>query len=241
MHQHEYVPSSYSLLDGAKENNDHASLILQSKGTNSSPPATFTFEAFRPNLFRTTFTSPQHPLPPHPSVIKPERSFGNVVPTSKLSAEQKVLNMGRVTASINWEGAPLVSLSINGQQVHQDLHYRSYALDGQGIAHYTHYRRNTLHVGLGDKAAPMDLSNRFFHIAATDCFGYDVYRTDPMYKHIPLLINVMPTGCVAIFSTSHSRATWPVGSEIEGLWGHFKVLRQEYGGLEEYLIVGRNI
>jgi len=29
-----------------------------------------------------------------------------------------------------------------------------------------------------------------------------------------------------------------VGSEMDGLWGHFKVYRQEHGGLEEYLIVG---
>lgn len=87
----------------------------------------------------------------------------------------------------------------------------------------------------------MDLSNRNFILSATDCFGYDVYHTDPMYKHIPLLINVTPKGCVAMFSTSHSRGNWCVGSEVDGLWGHYKVYRQAHGGLEEYLIVGRTV
>lgn len=72
-------------------------------------------------------------------------------------------------------------------------------------------------------------------------FLADAYRTDPLYKHIPLLINATPDGCVGIFSTSHSRGTYSVGSEIDGLWGHFKVYRQDYGGLEEYLMVGKTL
>lgn len=87
----------------------------------------------------------------------------------------------------------------------------------------------------------MNLSNRHFVLSATDSFGYDIYRTDPLYKHIPLLINATPEGCVAMFSTSHSRGTYSVGSEVDGLWGHFKVYRQDYGGLEEYLMVGKTI
>ena len=58
---------------------------------------------------------------------------------------------------------------------------------------------------------------------------------------MPLLIKATPNGCVAIVSTSHSRGSWSVGSEIDGLWGHFKVYRHDYGGLEEYLILGRTL
>ncbi len=87
----------------------------------------------------------------------------------------------------------------------------------------------------------MNLAGRGFLISASDTFGYDAYRTDPLYKHIPLLISASPQGCVAIFSTSHARGTWSVGSEIDGMWGHFKVYRQAHGGLEQYLIVGRTV
>jgi alpha-glucosidase (family GH31 glycosyl hydrolase) len=87
----------------------------------------------------------------------------------------------------------------------------------------------------------MDLTNRHFILSASDTFGYDVYRTDPLYKHIPLLIKANAEGVVAIFSTSHSRGTWSVGSELDGLYGSYKVYRQDYGGLEQYLIVGRTL
>lgn len=29
--------------------------------------------------------------------------------------------------------------------------------------------------------------------------------------------------------------------QIDGLWGHFKVYRQDYGGLEEYVMVGKTV
>lgn len=86
----------------------------------------------------------------------------------------------------------------------------------------------------------MDLTARGFSVNCVDCFGYEVYKTSPMYKHMPYLVKATPQGCVAIVSSSYSRAHWSVGSEIDGLWGFFKYLRQDYGGLEEYILVGRS-
>ena len=112
--------------------------------------------------------------------------------------------------------------------LYQDLPHRSYVLDGAGVAHYTRYKRSTFHAGLGEKAAPLDLYVRHFKLSATDCFGYDVYRTDPLYKHIPLLINATPSGCLE-------------PSQLRIPEGHYKVYRQDFGGLEEYVVVGRSI
>lgn len=78
-------------------------------------------------------------------------------------------------------------------------------------------------------------------LTTSSCFGYDVHRTDPMYKHIPLLINATPEGCVAMFSSSHSRGSCSIGAEMDGLWGPFKVSRQDHGGLEEYLIIAKTL
>ncbi|KAG4441175.1 hypothetical protein IFR05_003346 [Cadophora sp. M221] len=231
MPQHEYIPQDYTVV---QESGQDVTLISAGK------PFQFTFEALRPGLFRTSFTSKTHPLPPHPSTPRPTPNLDGTA-TSKSSGSQKTINLEGVTATVDWNGPPLVSLQLDGQIIHRDLEFRSYVADATGIAHYTRYKRDTLHVGLGEKAAPMNLSNRNFILSVTDCFGYDIYRTDPLYKHIPLLINATPEGCVGIFSTSHSRGTYAVGSEIDGLWGHFKVYRQDYGGLEEYLMVGRTI
>ncbi len=245
MPQHEYTPQKYVPI----QTNGHIQAEKQSipdvqlESTDGDTSFQFTFQAVRPGLFRTTFSSKTHPLPPHPSCPRPATDFAGLEPTTESSPSQKTIKLGDVTATVDWSGPPIVSLQSVGQKnpIHRDLDFRSYVVDSMGIAHYTRYKRGTLHVGLGEKAAPMNLSNRQFVLSATDCFGYDVYRTDPLYKHIPLLINATPDGCVGIFSTSHSRGTFSVGAEIDGLWGHFKVYRQDYGGLEEYLMVGRTI
>jgi alpha-glucosidase (family GH31 glycosyl hydrolase) len=240
MPQSEFIPLEYR--DVSSKNHSPASIHLRS--TNDSPEFNFSFQAVKPNLFRVTFSSSTHPIPPYPSVAKPQDALDDVQWTkSKISDSCQITEIGDVRASIEWSGTPVVSLSWKDSTeiLHSDLKTRSYVSDGTGIAHYTQHDRNALHVGLGEKAAPMDLTGRHFQIATTDCFGYDVYRTDPMYKHIPLLIKATPHGCVAMFSTTHSRGTWAVGSEMDGHWGHFKVYRQDYGGLEEYLLVGRTI
>ncbi|KFY80323.1 hypothetical protein V499_00813 [Pseudogymnoascus sp. VKM F-103] len=245
MPQHEYTPQKYVPIqtNGFGEGKSQFASDVQLESTDGDASFQFTFQAVRPGLFRTTFSSKTHPLPPHPSCPRPKTDLAGLKPISESTASQKTTIVGDIIATIEWSGPPVVSLQFSGQSaaIHRDLNFRSYVVDSTGIAHYTQYKRDTLHVGLGEKAAPMNLSNRQFILSATDCFGYDVYRTDPLYKHIPLLINVTPEGCVGIFSTSHSRGTYSVGAEIDGLWGHFKVYRQDYGGLEEYLMVGRSI
>ncbi|KAH6669850.1 neutral alpha-glucosidase [Halenospora varia] len=246
MRQHEYIPREYHFVVSEPEQNGSANSTQTDVKLESTATGTkfqFTFEALRPGLFRTTFSSPTHPLPPHPSTSRPTADFADLKPTSQATSSQKTITLGHVTATVDWQDCPRVSLQLAGQEkpIHEDLQFRSYVVDSTGIAHYTRYKRDTLHVGLGEKTAPMNLSNRHFILSATDCFGYDAYRTDPLYKHIPLLINATPEGCVGIFSTSHSRGTYAVGSEIDGLWGHFKVYRQDYGGLEEYLMIGKTL
>lgn len=218
-----------------------AQIHLRSK--ESGTPFDFTFEAVRQNLFRTTFSSTTHPLPPYPSAPQPTTNIDFAKLSTAKSSSTCTLQIGDVEATVKWEHAPVVSLGFKGsnEKLHSDLDYRSYLIDGQGISHYVHHDRKALHVGLGEKSAPMDLTARGFQISATDAFGYEAYATDPLYKHVPLLIKVTPEGCVGMFSTSHSRGSWAVGSEIDGLWGHFKVYRQDYGGLEEYLLVGRTL
>ena len=201
----------------------------------------FTFETIKSNLFRTTFSSESHQIPPVRNAQTPKQDLIGTKPIIEDGEVSRNIQVGNIRIGITWENTPVVSIKWKNSPtfLYQDLPRRSYIADGDGIAHYSVYNRNTLHVGLGEKAAPFDLSGRSFIMSATDCFGYDVYRTDPMYKHIPLLINASPEGCVGIFSTSHARGQWSLDTEIDGLWGRYKVYRQAYGGLEEYLIVGK--
>lgn len=238
----EHIPQKYE-FDQAEKHGGGIAAHLSSTATARHGLFHFSFEAVRPNIFRTTFFSDTHPLPPHPSVRRPEIDLRNVQTRQKQIGPTTVqLNIGDVEVRLDISSCPTISLGFNGQSpLHEDLPHRSYVVDDTGISHYTRYVENTLHVGLGEKAAPLDLSNRQFTISATDCFGYDVYRTDPMYKHIPLLINATPAGCIATFSTSYSRGHYSIGSEMDGLWGPYKVYRQDHGGLEEYLIIGHTL
>ncbi|RAH82098.1 hypothetical protein BO86DRAFT_312341 [Aspergillus japonicus CBS 114.51] len=240
MPQKECCPKRYEAISADAQESPGVSL----RSTSENRQFEFSFAPVRKNLFRVTFTSPDHPLPPYPSVTKPVTDLKDTHVSTSTDSQRKTIQVGDVTASVEWANSPVVSLSWKGQQnqpLYRDLPLRSYVADGAGIAHYTEHDREALHVGLGEKRAPMDLSGRHFILSATDSFGYDVYNTDPLYKHIPLLIKATPRGCVAIFSTTHGRGTWSVGSEVDGLWGHFKVYRQDYGGLEQYLIVGRTL
>lgn len=239
MPQKEFCPKSYQETPAGAQ----SSAAVHLRSGSDKRQFDFSFEPIRENLFRVTFSSEDHPLPPFPSVTKPVTSLEDTHVSTEHGFQQKAIEVGDVIASVEWANTPVVSLSWKGtdKPLYRDLPLRSYVADASGIAHYTEHDRNDLHVGLGEKRAPMDLSGRHFQLSATDSFGYDVYNTDPLYKHIPLLIKASPAGCVAIFSTTHGRGTWSVGSEIDGLWGHFKVYRQDYGGLEQYLIVGKTL
>ncbi|RFU80381.1 neutral alpha-glucosidase ab [Trichoderma arundinaceum] len=239
MPQQERVPSNWA------DNTSASDKLLQLDCTDSQLPFQFTIDALRSNVFRTTFTSKTHPLPPHPSVPLPQKQVDVATINVSSTSTKKEIKIGPITATVDWtEASPLVSISIEGSNngpLHEDLPNRSYVVDGEGIAHYSRYNRDTLYVGLGEKAAPMNLAGRKFELSATDSFGYDVYRTDPLYKNIPLLINATPNGCVALFSTSYTRGSYSIGAEMDGMWGRYKVYRQDYGGLEEYIIVGKTL
>ncbi|KAI9154842.1 Alpha-glucosidase 2 [Paramyrothecium foliicola] len=241
MVQVERVPAGWDVDASQKTSSNDPSVTLSC--SDASLPFRFSFEAVRPNVFRTSFTSDSHPLPPYPSVPRVSAELGGAKATVSSSASSKEIRIGNVTAKVDWsETTPVVSVALDGNApMHADVPNRSYAMNGDGIARYSRYHRGTLHLGLGEKAAPMNLSGRRFQISATDSFGYDVHRTDPLYKNIPLLINATPQGCVATFTTSHSRGEYSVGAEMDGMWGFYKVYRQDFGGLEEYVIVGKTL
>lgn len=203
--------------------------------------ATFTLESMRDNVFRLTFTTSSHPLPPHPSIPKPRISHARAPQLREANGAYVLSTIPQLNVTLCPNPTPVLSIHLNGVQLYADLPNRSYVLDGSGTSRYACYDPKTLHLGLGERAAPFDLSNRTFSLSALDAAEYDAHHTDPLYKHIPLLIRGTSAGCVGLFSTSHSRGTWSVGGEIDALWGRYEVMRQTYGGLELYIIVAPSL
>ncbi|KAJ3336707.1 hypothetical protein HDU93_002327 [Gonapodya sp. JEL0774] len=64
----------------------------------------------------------------------------------------------------------------------EDLPLRAYQYDKNGgVAHYVKKKQNVGYYG-GERGAPLDLAARRFRLDALDSMGYDVDRTDPLYK-----------------------------------------------------------
>lgn len=228
----ERIPTNYTVRECSYA---HISLV------STSDDATFTLQPFRDNTFRVTFTAVNRPLPSHPSIPTPEILFSRTPELKEHNSAFVIGTSAGVTITLTPNPTPVLCIDLNNVQLYSDLPNRSYVLDRYGSSRYGFYDPKVLHLGLGERAGPFDLSNRTFSLSALDAAGYDAHRTDPLYKHIPLLIRATPIGCVGIFSTSHSRGTWSVGGEIDALWGSYEVMRTNYGGLELYFIVSHSL
>jgi len=230
----ERIPTDYVVKECTSTH-----IRLQSLSHND---ATFTLEPIRDNIFRTTFTTKAHPLPPHPPFPKPKTMLSNVPQLSSGHNEAIILTTTpNLSITLTSNPTPVVSVQFNGRKLYSDLLNRSYVLDRDGSSRYALYDPKKLHLGLGERASPFDLSNRTFTLSALDAAEYNAHHTDPLYKHIPFLIHAAPFGCIGILSTSHSRGTWSVGGEIDAFWGRYEVMRQNYGGLELYLIIAESL
>ncbi len=156
LHQRERVPNGYVFVPGHDGQQPAPAVTLRSADDAGAADVEFTFEPVGPNIFRTTFSSRDHLIPPFPSVPRPVPAAVKADVAADLGGKNVVIRAGDVKATVEWSGAPVVSLFLDGVQkpLYRDLHCRSYAVDGDGVAHYSTYRKDTLYVGLGEKAAP---------------------------------------------------------------------------------------
>jgi alpha-glucosidase (family GH31 glycosyl hydrolase) len=243
MPQNEIIPTKWVFLSSTE---DLSRIELQSTSPHC-PTCLFSVHILSPSLLRISFTSPTHLLPPYPSCTPPKSLEPFNITLTGETATQRIFTTDKAQITLSWANTPQITVHhfTTGQLVttpiYADLPLRSYTLDGPGTAHYTVYNKGALHAGLGEKAAPFDLSGRTFRLTAIDSFGYDGHRTDPLYKHIPLLLTATPDGAAAQFSASLVRGMVSIGGEMDGHWGKYKVLRQDYGGVDEYVIVGKDL
>lgn len=108
--------------------------------------------------------------------------------------------------------------------------------------------RDNVHLGMGEKAGPLDLTGRSFQIHGSDSACYDAYEGDPLYKHTPFLVSSpravageTSRSTYAIYHTSNSNALWDLGRHHDDPWGYFKTFTQDWGGLEEWYLFGKGV
>src|ERR1700759_1892273 len=161
MSQLEIIPQEWSQIPTKKK----YSLTLKSLDSHCVP-CYFAFEIISASLFRITFTSSKHFLPPYPFCTVPKPKLDNVdievLDHTEQSRKVFILDSS-LAVSICWQNTPEISISRNstGESAHFPLYsylqFRSYVLDGPGVAHYTTYDPKNHHAGLSEKAAPGEL------------------------------------------------------------------------------------
>lgn len=118
-----------------------------------------------------------------------------------------------------------------------------------------------VHFGLGERAAPVDLTGRRFEMHGTDAAHYDAYTAGALYKHTPFVLSVPkppPSSATtvndvesavrsrrrlpyAIWHASNSRGSWDLGHTRDDPWGYFARYELDCGGMEQWLIVGDGV
>ena len=237
----------------------------------SSPTAVFkgyTYTVTFPlsNVYRVLLTGPYRPRPPHDNVT---------LEYQPLSFDIVSLNIDKCTARFDfprvgethldgavakkrqleliWRESIILNVYESDgdgelMRLLGDLPGRSYALTERGIMRHWWIERNNVHIGMGEKGAPIDLTGRSFQLHGTDAACYDAYHGDPLYKHTPFLISMpRPTpdqplpSTYAIYHPTNSNCTWDIGRHHDDPWGYFKTFTQDWGGLEEWVMVGKSV
>ncbi|KAJ9119022.1 hypothetical protein QFC22_003511 [Naganishia vaughanmartiniae] len=214
-----------------------------------------------PLILHTTLTGPDRPLPPQTNVVKSLVELTVPLPSSLTrDDEHKVIQFQladgkRVTLDYSSDIYLQVTESLvdeDGDQQDKRLVFgtvprRGYVLSEHGITRYSRYVEGNINVGLGEKAAPLDLTGRLFELTGTDAAAYDAYTTDPLYKHTPFLINlarpyktptqgIIQPSSYAQYHSSNSDGMWDIHHKRSDPQGYFSRYSQDWGGLDEYII-----
>ena len=240
---------------------------ITSFSLSSSPDAvfsgfTYTLSFPLPSAYRVLLTGPYRPRPPHDNIILKYTplSFKLV----SLDAEKSTAVFAFPSSEgdkpgksreihLDWRESILLTVwerSGDDEAIRLlgDLPSRSYALTDHGIIRHWWIERDNLHLGLGEKGAPIDLTGRSFSMHGTDAACYDAYEGDPLYKHTPFLISTpkpvagqaLPS-TYAIYHPTNSVGSWDIGRSQDEPWGFFKTFIQDWGGLEEWVIVENGV
>ena len=114
---------------------------------------------------------------------------------------------------------------------------------GDGVRHYLTRDPDERYFGLGEKAGPMDRTNRRFRMGNVDALGYDARASDPLYKHIPFYITHNQASRLAfgLFYDTYADCNFDFGAERSNYHGLFRSFSAESGDLDYYVIAGPRV
>jgi len=131
----------------------------------------------------------------------------------------------------------------SGEVFAADVASRAYTYDraGRAVVHRLACQDGEHYYGFGEKAGPLDKAGLRLRMENMDAYGYDAERTDPLYKHIPFYITLVPRLHLAygLFYDNLSTTVFDLGKEVNALrGGRYRTYEAADGDLDYYLIFG---
>lgn len=188
--------SGFQLAPGTRSGTPSTSFKLVS-GPNATF-ADFEYSLTFPlaNAVRVTLTGPDRPAPPHDNVTLASDPLPFSVQSIDTNTCDAVISFPELPhgardldgaqrkreVRINWADSILLSIweeaDSEWSRVCADLQSRSYALTEHGVMRHWWIERDNIHLGLGEKAAPLDLTGRSFRCDGSDSAAYDAYESE---------------------------------------------------------------
>lgn len=133
----------------------------------------------------------------------------------------------------------------HGQPFASDQLDRAYTYDQQAktVSHYMVRRPAEHYYGFGEKSGPLDKRGRRMRMFNVDALGYNAETSDPLYKHFPCYITLVPELNIAygLLYDNLATTTFDMGREIDNYYEPYRYYQADDGDIDYYFIYGPTI
>jgi alpha-glucosidase len=155
------------------------------------------------------------------------------------------LRTGRLALEIALDPFTLRWSDTEGREFAADVSGRAYAYDraSRAVYHTLRRRAGEHYYGFGERAGPLDKAGRRMRMLNLDALGYDAQHSDPLYKHFPFYIALVPDLGLAYGLLYDNLATtvFDMGCELDNYYGPYRTYQADDGDLDYYLLFGPTI
>ncbi len=95
--------------------------------------------------------------------------------------------------------------------------------------------------GLGEKSGNLQRNGGRYEMRNLDAMGYDAAHTDPLYKHLPLLITKNPTASYGIFYDNLASCWFDLGNELDNYHAPYRKYLAVAGDLDYYFFADHKL
>ncbi|MBN2874580.1 MAG: hypothetical protein JXM71_05750, partial [Spirochaetales bacterium] len=133
----------------------------------------------------------------------------------------------------------------DGRVFARDLPERAYCRDEHGttVCHYMERKPDEIYYGFGERTGPLDKKGLRMEMRNLDALGYDAATTDPLYKHWPIYITMVPSLGLAygLVYDNLADTVFDMGREIDAYHGDYRSWKAAGGDVDYYLVFGPDL